>query len=372
MEKAYTKLEEVQQEIKELEKQILDLKKKRAEQELSPSEEVELEQFTEKLTELKAVQKDWMDIIKSGTNKETEYHGVYNSLTIGYWKVNGIIRDSLKVKGVRSRMYQNADTYLGYYEAGQPAFFYEENGTTLRINVLFESKENALKFDSHLRNESITINSPLNSLAIDSEVTTNSAFQLGTRIYYKDYIPTESESPQETQSVVTVQFSTIEQYKDEFKYQRIEKLSIFGSLGKADSCHIMSKEHCNNYYSTYGKYNKDPSNRIALSRELHGWFDNNLGAEIPLFYLKVVNISETPIVEDRYRIVLAVIVVNLEYADKIFSRLIEGSTQTDNPRIMNTFVYIKNPKIFQKCLEWKEKENTKKWADYYSMDSAVP
>ncbi|EGF82601.1 hypothetical protein BATDEDRAFT_86546 [Batrachochytrium dendrobatidis JAM81] len=287
-----------------------------------------------------------------------------------YWKVSGALSDSLAVKGVCSRMYRNADNYLGYYESGQPAFFYEENKPTLKINVLFETKENALRFDSHLRNESITINSPMNSLTINSSVSTTSTAQLGERIYYKDYIPTDSELPQDTQSVITIQFSTFEKTSDEFKYQRIEKLSIFGSMGKAESCHLISDSHCRNYPS-YEKYDKDPNNRLAMSMDLHGWFIN-LSTEIPLFYLKIVSISDSVIVEDRYKVVLAVVALNQESADMIFYRLIEGSTKTDNPLIMNTSVHVTNPTIFRKCLEWKEKETMKKWDDYYSMDSAVP
>ncbi|EGF77924.1 hypothetical protein BATDEDRAFT_35892 [Batrachochytrium dendrobatidis JAM81] len=287
-----------------------------------------------------------------------------------YWKVSGALSDSLAVKGVRSRMYRNADNYLGYYESGQPAFFYEENKPTLKINVLFKTEENALRFDSHLRNESITINSPMNSLTINSSVSTTSTAQLGERIYYKDYIPTDSESPQDTQSVITIQFSTFEETSDEFKYQRIEKLSMFGSMGKAESCHLISASHCRNYPS-YEKYDKNPNNRLAMSRDLHGWFDD-LSTEIPLFYLKIVSISDSVIVEDRYKVVLAVVALNQESADMIFYRLIEGSTKTDNPLIMNTSVHVTNPTIFRKCLEWKEKETMKKWNDYYSMDSAVP
>lgn len=141
-----------------------------------------------------------------------------DSLTVGNngvnWVVSGSISDSLQVKGVRSRMYRNADNYLGYSEAGKIAFFYE--GTTLRINVLFKSEDNALRFDSHLRNESITINSPMNSLTINADVSTTSTAQLGARIYYKDYIPTDSESPQDTHSVITIQISTVEETSDEF------------------------------------------------------------------------------------------------------------------------------------------------------------
>jgi hypothetical protein len=108
-----------------------------------------------------------------------------------------------------------------------------------------------------------------------------------------------------------------------------------------------------------------------MSRDLHGWFDH-LNTEIPLFYLKVVSISESVIVAGRYRVEIAVVAFNQESADMIFCRLIEGSTRTNNPLVMNTSVHVTNPTIFQKCLEWKEKENQKKWADYYSMYSAVP
>jgi hypothetical protein len=52
------------------------------------------------------------------------------------WKVSGIIENSLSVKGVRSRMYRHADNQLGYYEQDQPAFYYDESGENLKINVL--------------------------------------------------------------------------------------------------------------------------------------------------------------------------------------------------------------------------------------------
>jgi hypothetical protein len=266
-------------------------------------------------------------------------------------------------------MYRNADNHLGYYESGQPAFFYGENETTLSVNVLFETKENALRFDSHLRNESITINSPMNSLSINSSVSTSTA-PLGDRIYFKDYIPTDSESPQDTQSVLTIQYSTFGETSDEFKYQRIEKLSIFGSLGKAESCHLMSSSHCRKYPS-YSQYDNDPNNRLAMSRDLHGWFDD-LNTQIPLFYLKVLSISDSDIVKGRYKVELAVVAFNQESANMIFPRLIEGSTQTDDPLVMNSSVHVTNSAIFQKCLEWKERESTKKWESFFSMESAVP
>lgn len=115
-----------------------------------------------------------------------------------------------------------------------------------------------------MRNETIAINSPINSLAIHAHVLECSNVDLGERIFFKDYIPTESESPQDTQSVITQQFSTIEETSPEFKYQRIEKFSIFGSLGKAESCHLMSSSHCKKYPQSYGQFDKDPNNRLAI------------------------------------------------------------------------------------------------------------
>ncbi|KAJ2985040.1 hypothetical protein HDV02_000797 [Globomyces sp. JEL0801] len=267
-------------------------------------------------------------------------------------------------------MYRNADTHLGYYESGQPTFFYGESGTTLNINVIFKTEENALHFDSYLRNESYTINSPMNSLTINVVVSKTST-ALGERIYFKDYIPTDSESPQDTQSVITVPFSTFEETSEEFKYQRIEKLSVFGSVGKAESCHLMSRSHCRKYPDSYGHYDNDPNNRLAMSRDLHGWFDK-LSTYTPLFYLKVVSISNLVIVEGRVRVNIAVVAWNQESANMIFCRLMEGSRATNDPLVMHTSVHVTNPQVFQTCLEWKEKEIKKQWADYNSMDSAVP
>jgi hypothetical protein len=266
-------------------------------------------------------------------------------------------------------MYRSADNFLGYYEEGKPAFWYD--GTTLRINILFESKENALRFDSHVQNESVTVHSSMNSLDINTQVMNLHNAQLGERIYFKDYIPTDSESPQETHSVSTPQFSTFDQTSDEFKYQRIEKFAIFGSFGKAESCHVMSGSHCRNFES-YSRYDKDPNNRLAMSRDLHGYFDG-LNADIPLFLLEVVSISESIVVPpDRYRVDLAVVAWDKEAAEMIFWRLIEGSKSTSDPLVMHTFVYVTNTNIFRKCLEWKAKEIRKVWEDFSSMYSAIP
>jgi hypothetical protein len=130
--------------------------------------------------------------------------------------------------------------------------------------------------------------------------------------------------------------------------------------------HLMSSSYCGNNSS----YSQIDNVRLAISRDLHGWIVPT-NTKIPLFYLKVVSISESVFKEGRYRIEIAVVALNKKSADMIFWRLIEGSRQTSDPIIKITPVHVSNPTTFQECLEWKEKES-KKWADYYSMDSAVP
>ena len=228
----------------------------------------------------------------------------------------------------------------------------------------------AYEFQSSVMNESITLQSPLNSLKISAQLTSG-AFQRGNRIYSGDYIPDESDSPQKTQSVITPPFSTYEETSDEFKYQRIEKISAFGFNGKAESCHLMSASHCRTHPHSYGQYDNDPNNRIAMSRDLHGWFDK-LNTDIPSFNLRLVSISDNPVVEGRYKIVLAVEALNQISADSIFPRLIDGSSQTENPLVMHTFVYVRKPSVFKLCLEWKEKQIDNAWKEYYSMESAIP
>lgn len=133
----------------------------------------------------------------------------------------------------------------------------------------------------------------------------------------------------------------------------------------------MPSSHCNTFPTSYEKYDRDPNNRLAMSRDLHGWFDA-INTDVPLFYLKIVSISETIVVDERYKIILSLVAFSQEAADMIFCRLIEGSSQTSDSLIMNTSVYVTNPAVFQKCLEWKEKEIKKKWAEYCSMVPAVP
>ena len=129
-------------------------------------------------------------------------------------------------------------------------------------------------------------------------------------------------------------FSTFESTTDEFKFQRIENLKVFGSGGKAESCHLMSGDHCHKYESLK-KFDNDKNNRLALSRDMHGWFDA-ISTSVPRFNVRFISVSEAPILELRYEVKISIEALDAESANMVFGRLKEGLTKTDNELIMNT------------------------------------
>lgn len=277
--------------------------------------------------------------------------------------------NALSTKGVRCRIYRYADKYLGYHHVDNPAIYYVDN--SLMIHVIFKTEEKALSFESHLLNEQVTFGSPMNNLQISAAVSSiPSSTVFGKRVYFRDYIPTESESPQDTISQITPVFSTYDKTTDEFRYQRIEKLAIFGQLGKAESCHLMSGEHCRKY-DTYCKFDNDKSNRLAMSRDMHGWFDE-LSTIVPLFNVRLTSITETPVLDGRYEVELSIEALDAESSCMVFWRLKEGSRKTDNPLVMFTTVHVVKPDVFKKCLECKTKQIDKRWSEFLDMDSAIP
>jgi hypothetical protein len=179
------------------------------------------------------------------------------------------------------------------------------------------------------------------------------------RIYFKDYVAMDSESSQDTQSQITTEYSMYEPSSDEFKCQRIEADWVFGPVGKAESCHLMSSAHCKKY-SLYQSYDTDKSNRLAMSRDMHGFYDA-LNSYVPVLNLNMLSVSDAPVLDDRYKVILQVKVLTAAYRKTIFNRLKPGSAQTNNPLVMNTFVHVLNPTIFRNCMAWKFRMIEKIW-----------
>ena len=164
------------------------------------------------------------------------------------------------------------------------------------------SEHQALSFESQLLSESVTVASPLNGLEITTKVSRISPAPTDLRrIFFNQYIPTESESPQDKLSQISSSITSLYgNTTDEFKYQRIEAEGCFGHLGKAESAHLMSREHCRQF-ETYRKFDNNRSNRLALSRDMHGFYDE-LSTDLPVVNMKVISISNAPVTDGRYRV----------------------------------------------------------------------
>ena len=109
--------------------------------------------------------------------------------------------------------------------------------------------------------------------------------------------PNESKSLQESESQNSSSVVSLADNKSElFQFQRIEDESFFLEGFKiAHSAHVMPKKFCR---GRYHPYDTNPSNRLALSPDLHYCFD----AKIPAFNLKYIGASELKNNDNRYQV----------------------------------------------------------------------
>lgn len=166
-------------------------------------------------------------------------------------------------------------------------------------------EDNALQFENALRDEKLTIGSPLYGQVVMTTVDQHEGSPSSLRrVYYDDYEPQESESPQDTVASISLASSNVtivDSSTEEFRYQRIEHERYFLPYGKAESCHLVSKKKCNDDKREYGKYNRDPNNRLALSREMHGFYDG-LSYQFPIVSMTPGAVEKNQSINDRYKV----------------------------------------------------------------------
>jgi len=280
--------------------------------------------------------------------------------------ISGTILLAKKTKGVRSTVYRIASSYLGYHDGERKAFWYE--GDDLNIHVLFESKLNADYFRRRLNDESMIHNSAIGQLKVAQLNLSPTQSIIGKEILLTDYNPDDYDSPQNILSLVSGTTSILDSSRPIFKFQRIESDSIFGQHYKACSCHLISREYLN-----HNSESDDPeNNRIALSGDVHNWFDGR-SVDVPLFKLTVPSdylLPRRPLLENRYEVQLLVTAYDSDSARMLFPRLREGYNGVSELEATIS-VYVLDPKVFKKCVEWKALEIQEKWDSYNNMDPAV-
>jgi hypothetical protein len=170
--------------------------------------------------------------------------------------------------------------------------------------MLLFSEENALRFDNALQEEPLTLGSSFYGQKVTTSITrVEDVFTELQRIYFCHYVPQESESPQDTMSSIslTTSVTVVDTSNDEFRYQRIEDERYFLPYGKAESCHLISKKQSRDEKREFGKYDRDPNNRLALSREMHGFYDG-LSMDFPIVNILPGSADKNPSVGNRYKV----------------------------------------------------------------------
>ena len=265
--------------------------------------------------------------------------------------------------GFRRGLYRTAQDYLGFYEKRngvvQNPFSYEEDGRLL-INVLFEQKSDALHFRAAVY-ENVSMVSPNNDLSISLSVEQAADAALDETILVGHFTP-DNDSPPDTPrplSGVTELYDT----SPLFKYQRLEHERLFGGLYKADRAHLIDKPCCEKG-KRFAKFQNNENNFLALSKEVHCWFDalSNVSEKIPFFKLLIKHVSsnQDPANEYRYRVLLTVEAYNVETARLVFPRLKDGSTVINDTEA-ETFIYVLDPEEFRVCLSWKNDKIDSLW-----------
>jgi hypothetical protein len=284
----------------------------------------------------------------------------------GWHLATGQIVSSQRSKGVRKKMYSLAFNNVGYYDENHPAAFEYDNQGSLLIHVIFETNEHAQRFRIDVTNASMTHNSPLNGLSVVIEVHSCLALSGKKLIELTDYDSVDSGSPEDAISIMSPsEYSFLEATSDIFNYQRIESLqSFYKNAPLVQSCHLIDKSHCRKF-ETYSKYENDENNVIAMSPDLHGYFDG-LGTlnKCPKFLLKYVTCSPQVVYEGRNQVQLCARAIDAEAARVIFPKLLEGSRKTDNALEMNVSVYVKNIVTFKFCLDWKMRNTLSRWKEF--------
>ncbi|KAG4052366.1 hypothetical protein PC123_g12461 [Phytophthora cactorum] len=64
-------------------------------------------------------------------------------------------------------------------------------------------------------------------------------------------------------------------------------------------------------------------------------------------------------------------VIDERCKDRVFSRLKDGSTRTEDPLMMKTFVHVENPELFCFCMKWKQDDSDNLWTDFLDMTPEV-
>lgn len=270
------------------------------------------------------------------------------------FEFKGKISGSKSVKGIRKSLYRWAQNQCGYYHPSNNAFSYDDND--MIVNILFKAEQLALNFQTEF--EFISTNVSYSQLQTESAVTSTDYLPISKRILLKHYVPRATDSPDDSMFSQS-EFTEYHPTDDIVRYQSIERIEWleFGSEG----AHLVASHHCKKSVKLL-HLDRSENNRLALSRQLHGYVDGLSNGKRPVVKLNYVPSNEE-YVDGRYRVVIGVQFLDAKVKALVEPLLKPLSRRTSDPLVMDCDVYVRDKLEFIQSLQFKSDETEKIWKD---------
>ena len=269
------------------------------------------------------------------------------------FQLKGRVEGSKTQKGVRKSLYRFSQNHCAFYHFPVAAFEYE--GDDLVVDVLFESRQDALNFQTEF--EFLSTNIAFYQLKTESEVIPAGNARIGNRIFLKDYESTDFDSPDDSIFSAS-EFTTYQPTDDLTVYQSLEKLDFlqFGCEG----AHLVSHRVCQK--RKWISLDRSENNRLALSRQMHGYVDGLSNGRRPVVGLHYVSSDET-LTDGRYRVMVGVQCLDNNVKQLVEPLLKQGTESTANPLIFRCPVFVRDKEEFIESLKFKSNETQDLWIE---------
>lgn len=195
-------------------------------------------------------------------------------LCVSAFVVRAQVLNCLNKRGVRARIYNEAQQRQAYYSTAGREDAFRYDGDDLHLNLGFESKERANDMQTWLLNANMgTL--PLVSLTgqVTGITVERAAAPLFDRVLLSQYQATNSTSPADTVQDIAEDSSVSESAHSIaldtllVKYQSIERADNLTSSG-IDVAHIVPRTKCKSLRVT-----DDDNNHLALTKAVHSAYD---------------------------------------------------------------------------------------------------
>jgi hypothetical protein len=267
------------------------------------------------------------------------------------------------VKGVRALVYQIASKFGGFYSQRREESIYYD-GNNLIVNILFSSREKCSVFvnelDANLRYYPLLSQENIHISELFEEVYLN---EEPKAILMRHYNTNESESEAYSVAITRVTHITSKTLIDfETELVMIENPALNDFVGlECYRCHLMSQ-------AEFPEEKDNLNNILWMSWALHQRFDGLNTTEkhkVPQIAISFIEGSDVPELFEggleRYRVSIAVECPNDDILAVMRERIKPGSTVVEEEKKIRTYVFVEDPKDFERCLTYKYNETKFIW-----------